>query len=187
MVPGNRRRLLERLAFAGLLVAVVAIFLIAAASDPGGDEDAVLPAPRTTVTQPLEAPDATSGPLDVLAGRSAVRAATSASGRRRDRVRVTVPVELRNTGTRPLALGRAFALRFAGRRVPADRAAGGRNGVLDLDRPLSGGGRREGDLRFELAGAQTRALRRRRVADLEVRSGTAPRDTVRVRVRVPRR
>ncbi len=130
-------------------------------------------------------PAARSGALEAVAGDALVVAARSESGRRRDRVRVAVPVRLRNNGARPVSPRRALRLSFAGRAVRPDPRAEGAPGVLALTTPLPAGGARTGELRFELAGADTEALRAARGARLVV---TAPGDessSAPVRVDVP--
>ena len=97
--------------------------------------------------------------------------ATSVSGRRRARMRVNVRVVMSSTATQgfvPNPDGRAISLRVGDRLIRVDPASRSAPGAARDDRPLAPGMRRAGDLRFELAGSQTRELQTTRAAELIV-------------------
>ena len=119
----------------------------------------------------LQAPPRIPG-LDVRMQSATLREARSASGRRRDRVRVTVRVRLtiRNTASKDVTIddGRAMYLSIGGRRVVAERAV--RNAFR---RAMAPGETRSGELRFELGRFAASALRRQGVTQLGIRAPSA--------------
>ncbi|WP_205696675.1 hypothetical protein [Conexibacter sp. SYSU D00693] len=114
--------------------------------------------PPPAPPQPLATGTLRSGPLVASLRGAALIPATSASGRARDRLRVVVRVRLRNAGTAPVEVADTFRLAFSGRQLRPDPGAQGQAGVVSLRSPLSPAGMREGELRFELSGATSRAL-----------------------------
>lgn len=85
------------------------------------------------------------------------------AGRARDRARVVVRLDLRNTGGAPLfadATGGADLYLVADRtRVDPDRRGAALPGAFPVDRPLAPGGQRSGELRFELSGPRAATAR----------------------------
>ena len=160
MRRGMGRVHLERAVFALLVLALGGLLAVAALEADDGEVSATSTVPTTPST----------GSIQVAVERPTVTAAASASGRRRDRVRVTVPVRLRNIGVESVSLRDAVTLRFGSRRIEPDREAEDDRRVLDLSRRLPSGETRAGEIRFELAGAETRALRSAGRARLVVRA-----------------
>ena len=170
----RKRRLgshgLERVAFV-LLLGVVAALLVAS-TRIGDDADA--PPPQTAAT-PQDV--LRSGPLTARVAQTAVVPATSAAGRRRDRVRVVVAVALTNASSSSVSARRALRLEYSGRTVFPDPSAKDAR-VLDVKTPLAANATRQGELRFELAGEDTRVLRNRGDARLILVAPGARRDGV---------
>ncbi|WP_205696676.1 hypothetical protein [Conexibacter sp. SYSU D00693] len=190
-----RRTRLEQLLFLALLAGVAVFLVVAAASDPeGSDVPASTVASSTTATTTTATPQTTqapatplrSGTLTATLGGIQVVPATSASGRQRQRVRVVVGVRVTNSAESSVAIRDVFRLAYSGRSVAPDRGASGEIRALDLNRALEEREEREGELRFELAGEDTAALRRSGRARIEF---TAPRGrsaAARVTVAFPR-
>jgi hypothetical protein len=85
--------------------------------------------------------------------------ATSASGRARDRMRVTIGLTMRNTGPEtftPGEDGRAVYLTIGDTRVESDAAQRSEPQGFKLSEPLAPADTRAGELRFEIGGAVTR-------------------------------
>jgi hypothetical protein len=121
------------------------------------------PAPAATGAGAVSPPGASSAAASspATADKVGLLLAHTPSGRQRNRARVTVQVSVRNSGTRPMFAGAhsAAVLKIAGAHaVSADDRALGRQGALDMTRPLPVGQARHGVLTFETAGAQTKAV-----------------------------
>jgi hypothetical protein len=99
--------------------------------------------------------------LDVEIRSAQLVRATTASGRQRNRSRLTLRLQVANRGS-TAALGSgsrdAVVLVAGSRTVRADRAALREEGAFPLERPLAEGVERTGELRFELAGDATDAV-----------------------------
>jgi hypothetical protein len=114
--------------------------------------------------RPLRIDDLT---VDVRSARLTL--ASTRSGRRRDRARLTVLVTFVNTGDDSVAVDRsALSLVVAGRPGRGGGAAL-RPERLRLDTPIPPGARRSGIVRFETAGATSDGLERSGRADLGLR------------------
>jgi hypothetical protein len=100
--------------------------------------------------------------VDVRVSNTEYQPAKTASGRRRQRSRLSIDLSVDNRTRRtvPLRDLATIFLRVGDSRVPADVRAGRLAGALDRSERLEPGARAEGRLRFELAGRQTRTFRR---------------------------
>lgn len=110
--------------------------------------------------------------LTVRVTEATTTPASTAQGRARDRMRVTVRLRLENTGSVAFvpAAGERDVYLFAGnRRISSDSNARSAAGALSLAEPLEPGQQRSGELRFELAGFPTRVIERVGRAALGVR------------------
>ena len=168
----------ERIAFLVLLGVVAG--LLVASTQIGDDTQAP---PQTTGARPVDT--LRSGGLTALVGDSVVIRATSETGRRRDRVRVVLAVQLRSDAAKPLSARRALRLEYSGRKVLPDVAATKEQAALDLSTPMAPGTTRTGEVRFELAGSDTRVLRNRGDARLILVAPGGARDGVTLEFDVP--
>jgi hypothetical protein len=110
------------------------------------------------------------GQLTARLQNASIVPATTESGRRRKRVRVTVSMEIVNRTPRAQIInpaGQAIYLRIGDEMLRSDRAAARTPEALDNAEPLGAGKRRTGSLRFELEGdAVVRLVRSEGRADL---------------------
>lgn len=164
---GTRRNFLRGLAkflaVAALAGGVGAVLGVGIA-ELTGDGDPVRssePGRPTTAVRP-------SGGVDIQVLSSVFRPATSASGRARNRARMSVRLRATNGTDRALSLRNAVLV-VDGREVgPDPRAARVSQSAARLLRPIRAGRRATGELRFEVAGGTTSSLRRERRARLRI-------------------
>lgn len=177
----RKRRLgsqtLERVAFVVLLGLVAALLVASTRLD---DDEGTPP----TAAAPGRPEVLRSAGLTAAISDSAVIPASSAAGRRRDRVRVALAVTLTNSSSKEVSARRALRLEYSGRVLQPDRAATGPQ-VLDLRTPVEPGATRRGEVRFELSGADTRALRNRADARVILVAPAGRRDGVTLELDVP--
>jgi len=107
-------------------------------------------------------------PVRVFAGTARIVRPATESGEGRRRIRVVVPVRLRNSSLDELSPEAAFELRFDGGTERPDVRASGEPGAFELRRPVPRGAVRSGELRFELGGLDTLALQRTRRPRLRI-------------------
>jgi hypothetical protein len=152
--------------FLACLVAVAVLALILGGTFDG-DDPAPAPVPvdttatgattpATTPTTPAEKPKATVKILD-----EGLITAHTPSGKKRNRARLTLQVEVRNDGTAPLFAepgGQVLLGVVNGGEVPWDLNAARLPEALDIDAPLAAGKSRKGEVRFELEGPKTTAV-----------------------------
>jgi len=109
-----------------------------------------------------------SGRIDLHVLSSVFSPAVSASGRARDRARLSVRLRATNDTDRAITLRNAVLV-VEGQEVRPDPDAGRVSRLAArLLRPIGAGRRATGELRFEVAGDTTSALRRERRARLRV-------------------
>jgi hypothetical protein len=111
--------------------------------------------------------------------------ATTPSGRARDRMRLTLDVELTNGGSEPYALlegEHSIYVAALGQRVEPDPNAASAAGAFAIDAPVAPRETRAGTLRFELAGGVTRSIVRDATAQLGLRVADDRIGVVRVRL-----
>jgi len=185
---------LSALSFALLVAMFTGAFesdYLPGASAPVESSAGSVTAPNPGVTSvpaapsPATAPGAATGSDETTADRVSVMLAHTASGRQRNRARVTVSVSVRNGGTQPMFTdpNAGAELRIGGARaVPADVYALALPGSLDMTRPLPAGGVRHGELRFEIAGAQTTTVQ---TAGAELRLDPQATKPIQTRIEVP--
>lgn len=139
---------------------------------------------RALLTVGPQSPPLRVDGVTVDARQATLLRASSASGRRRNRARVSVRLSLTNGSDRPLSLPRsAIGLSITGPALRAD-AADVSADRLRLDRPIPPGERRVGIVRFEIAGDETETLGSRRRADLGIRFRTDRIGVIRLRPRI---
>lgn len=154
---------------------------VSAATSTGGDSPTTID-PDTTAGSSTQAQTTsrqrTAGPVRVRVVASVLHRASTPTGRRSNRARLSVHVRVTNRGKRTIA--DAEPALVAGKRVRADPSAGktGRS----LLRPIRPGSTADGTLRFETAGAVTARLVRARRARLRIAGRTA---TLKVRIGRP--
>jgi len=152
-----------------------------------GGAPAAVPGATSVPAAPSSAtaPGATTGSDQTTADKVSMILAHTASGRQRNRARVVVSVSVRNGGTHPMFTdpNAGAELRIGGARaVPADVYALALPGSLDMTRPLAAGRVRRGELRFEIAGAQTKTVQ---TAGAELRLDPQANEPVQTRIEVP--
>lgn len=164
------RARIVRIALSATIAGLVVGVGLAVLDGDDAPQRAVVTSTATTATGvPEPGYNGRSGPMIV---RAEMLRATSASGRRRGRARLTVTVRMRNGTDRPRAAPSRPTLLVGDRAVRADRvAAGFAGGLLE---PLAPHSTATGMLRFETAGATTRRLLQRRRALLRIAGRTLP-------------
>jgi hypothetical protein len=104
-------------------------------------------------------------------------AASTPSGRRRNRMRLTVRLKVTNLAANPIFgdAGDPIYLGINGHRLAPDKAAQRLRGAFPAQRAIAPSGSATGTLRFELAGGDTVAVQRADVATLGLRPVDKPR------------
>lgn len=150
---------------------------VSAATSTGGDSPATID-PDTTAGSSTQAQTNTPSSVRVRVVASVLHRASTPTGRRSNRARLSVHVRVTNRGGRTIA--NVEPALVAGKRVRADPSAGETS--RSLLRPIRPGSTADGTLRFETAGAVTARLVRARRAQLRIAGRTA---TLKVRIGRP--
>jgi hypothetical protein len=129
---------------------------------------------RTSTTSTTEkpaptAPKAAAGTLKVTVLSAKFKPATTVSGRKRKRARLTMRLSVRNTAKRTSTLGSAF-IAFARNHVKRDPNA--TRAAAALGNPIKAGKAANGELRFETVGSTTTRLKAAKSARLRVNGQT---------------